>query len=321
MSAPVVRATGLSKEFSIGGLLSGGARQLRAVQQVDLGVQRGEILGLVGESGCGKSTVGRLLLRLIKPTSGSIRFLGEEIGKASRYEIRKFRTKMQIVFQDPFSSLNPRHRVAEILAAPYRIHTNKTLAEVDELVVALMQRVGLDPSARRKYPHEFSGGQRQRIGIARAIALKPEFVVCDEPVSALDVSVQAQIINLLRDLRDESGIALLFVSHDLAVVENICDRVAVMYMGRIIEMAACDELFDSPGHPYTEALLAAVPRPEPTGGKSTAGRLAGEVPSAVNPPPGCAFHTRCPIAKARCRAEHPKLTERANGRMVACHFR
>ena len=321
MTEALVEATGLTKHFETRGLLSWHQKTVRAVEEMDMFLRSGETLGLVGESGCGKTTVGRLLLRLVQPTSGSVRFLGKEVTTASREDLRQLRTKMQIVFQDPFSSLNPRHRVGDILAAPFVIHTSSTGKEIDAKVCELMCRVGLDPEVRRKFPHEFSGGQRQRIGIARAIALQPKLVVCDEPVSALDVSVQAQIINLLKDLRRETGVALLFISHDLAIVENISDRVAVMYLGRVVEVASRDQIFDSPVHPYSEALLAAVPRASPVNRNRKPRRLEGEVPSPVNPPSGCSFHPRCKLATEICRMKMPTLLARDSGRLVACHNR
>ncbi|MCY4460909.1 MAG: ATP-binding cassette domain-containing protein [Albidovulum sp.] len=316
----VLEGVGLTKHFTVGGPMSGGRRRVRAVESVDIAIGRGETVGLVGESGCGKSTIGRLLLRLIDPTEGRIRLLGQDITDARGSGLRRLRRRMQIVFQDPFASLNPRHRVGDILSAPYRIHGIEPRIGIDAKVAELMGRVGLDPMARSKFPHEFSGGQRQRIGIARALALEPDVIVCDEPVSALDVSVQAQIVNLLRDLRDQTGIALLFISHDLAVVENICDRVAVMYLGRIVEIADRDRLFDAPRHPYTKALLKSVPRPDPGRRRRALFRLEGEVPSPVDPPTGCAFHTRCPVATKLCAAERPPLSIREASNKVACHL-
>ncbi|MDE0112625.1 MAG: ATP-binding cassette domain-containing protein [Albidovulum sp.] len=320
MRETVLEGIGLSKHFYVGSPFSGGKRRVRAVESVDIAIRRGETVGLVGESGCGKSTIGRLLLRLLDPTEGRIRLLNEDVTGVSGAKLRRLRQRMQIVFQDPFASLNPRHRVGDILSAPFRIHGTAPPSEISFRVADLMGRVGLDPAARHKFPHEFSGGQRQRIGIARALALEPDVIVCDEPVSALDVSVQAQIVNLLRDLTQQTGIALLFISHDLAVVENICDRVAVMYLGRIVEFADRDQLFDAPRHPYTKALLQAVPRPDPNQRNRDYSRLEGEVPSPINPPAGCAFHTRCPVAMGRCKAERPILSDRGESRMVACHL-
>ena len=320
MSQPVLEAVGLTKHFRIGGLLSGGAKRVRAVEEVDIAIQRGETLGLVGESGCGKSTVGRLLLRLEEPTSGRVRLMGDDITEIPRRALRPLRSRMQIVFQDPFSSLNPRHRVRDILAAPYRIHNVRAGAELDTAVGSLLRRVGLDPTDAGKYPHEFSGGQRQRIGIARSLALEPDVIICDEPVSALDVSVKAQIVNLLRDLRDDTGVSILFISHDLAVVENLADRVAVMYLGRIVELADRDRLFDVPSHPYTRVLLGAIPVPDPSQRSRGRTTVWGEVPSPVDPPSGCPFHPRCPHARAVCRSSLPPLRAiDSSGHMAACH--
>ncbi len=290
---------------------------VRAVDGVSLTVGPGETLGLVGESGCGKSTLGRSILRLVEPTGGTVRFEGVDVLALGREALRRFRSRMQIIFQDPYSSLNPRMRVGSIIAEPLEVHGAAKGKELEERVAQLMAQVGLRPEHARRYPHEFSGGQRQRIGIARSIALNPSFIVGDEPVSALDVSVQAQVLNLMMDLKEQYKIAYLFISHDLSVIRHISDRVAVMYLGKIVEEAPRDELFSRPLHPYTQALLAALPVPDPATRRRTI-MLKGDLPSPVNPPSGCYFHTRCPVKEARCEKIEPQLLEAAPGHKVAC---
>ena len=314
---PILELEGLTKHFDVGR-----GEVLRAVEDVSLTAEPGEVLGLVGESGCGKSTLARLILRLYEPTAGSIRFDGADIGRASRRQLHAIRRQLAMVFQDPYASLNPHRTVAEIVADPLRIHRLASGAELSRRVAELLERVGLSPEHARRYPHEFSGGQRQRIGLARALATSPRLVVCDEPVSALDVSIQAQILNLLREQKDELGLTLLFIAHDLGVVRHVSDRVAVMYLGRIVESAPVDELFAHPRHPYTEALLSAVPVPDPDLALIRASSeiiLEGDVPSPINPPSGCAFHPRCRYATEICSQQRPELTSEANGRLVACH--
>ena len=317
----LIEVTDLKKHFPIRkGLLRRTAGQVLAVDGVSFSIGHGETLGLVGESGCGKTTVGRTVLRLIEPTSGQIKVRGQEISGLSRTEMRPLRRQMQIVFQDPFSSLNPRIRVGRIVGEPLRVHGIGDADERHERVTKLFRQVGLRPEQMNNYPHEFSGGQRQRVSIARALALDPGFIVADEPVSALDVSIQAQVINLLMDLQRDMSLSYLFVSHNLAVVEHISHRVAVMYLGRIVEYADKASLFANPRHPYTEALLAAVPLPDPALAR-TKHRVTGDVPSPINPPSGCHFHPRCPIAEARCRVDRPVLREVAPGHQVSCHLR
>ena len=321
MTRPVLDVTDLKKHFPIkAGFLGGTTGFVYAVDGVSFHIDKGETLSLVGESGCGKSTVGKAILRLFDITDGQVVLDGTRIDDMSAGALRPMRRRVQVVFQDPFSSLNPRMRVRDILAEPIR---NFGLAQdgrdLEARVAALMDKVRLPRDAVNRWPHEFSGGQRQRIGIARALAAEPELIVCDEAVSALDVSVKAQIVNLLQDLQKDLGLALLFISHDLAIVEHMTHRVAVMYLGKIVEVAPKRELFAAPKHPYTEALLSAVPVPEP-GAARVRIILKGDVPSPVNPPKGCRFHTRCPYAFARCRAEEPPLRPLAAGHLAACHL-
>ena len=311
----------LKKHFPLGkGLLQYAGGTVFAVDGVSFAIRAGETLGLVGESGCGKSTVGRTILRLIEPTAGSIRVDGSDITHLSKTELRPYRRQMQIIFQDPFSSLDPRMSAGDIVAEPLRVHGIARGAAVRERVAGLFERVGLRNAQMNSYPHQFSGGQRQRIGIARALALQPKLIIGDEPVSALDVSIQAQVLNLMMDLQRDLGLAYLFISHNLAVVEHISHHIAVMYLGRIVEYTDKRTLFTQPLHPYTEQLLLAVPVPDPRV-KRQKRVLQGDVPSPINPPPGCHFHTRCPYAVERCRLESPVLREVKPGQMVACHLR
>ena len=318
---PALEVLDLKKHFPIRkGLLQRTAGHVYAVDGVSFSIAEGETLGLVGESGCGKSTVGRTVLRLIEPTAGTIRVEGTDITHLSKASLRPFRREMQIIFQDPFSSLNPRMSAGDIVGEPLRVHGLGNRAARRESVAALFDRVGLRKAQMANFPHQFSGGQRQRIGIARALALEPKLIVGDEPVSALDVSIQAQVINLLMRLQQEMRLSYLFISHNLAVVEHISHRIAVMYLGRIVEYADKKSIFTAPRHPYTEALLSAVPVPDPKTRRQKI-VLEGDVPSPVRPPPGCHFHTRCPIAEARCREEAPPLRQVGAGQWVACHLR
>jgi peptide/nickel transport system ATP-binding protein/oligopeptide transport system ATP-binding protein len=299
-------------------------RKIGAVQAVDdvsFEVRRGETLGIVGETGCGKSTTARLVTRLLEPTSGSIRFDGEDITTVKGPRLKAIRREMQMIFQDPYSSLNPRKTVGSIVGDPFVIHdVEPDRAKRKRRVQELMDKVGLNPEHYNRYPHEFSGGQRQRIGVARALALQPKLVIADEPVSALDVSIQAQILNLLRELQREFGLTLIFIAHDLSVVRHMCDRVAVMYLGKFVELAPSDSLYGFPRHPYTGALLSAVPVPDPSGGKRDRQLLSGDVPSPANPPSACRFHTRCPKAQEICAQVEPPLESKDNQTVAACHF-
>ena len=319
---PLLEVRGLQMHFPVteGIVISRKVGEVKAVDGIDFAVRRGETLGLVGESGCGKTTTGRCILRLERPTAGEILYDGVDIARLGPKELLSLRRRIQVIFQDPYSSLNPRMKVGEIIAEPIMVHglernPDRRVARVRELLSVC----GLDPKFADRYPHEMSGGQRQRVGIARALALEPEFIVCDEAVSALDVSIQAQIVNLLEDLRGKFGLTYLFIAHDLSVVRHLCQRVAVMYLGRIVELAYCDELFDDPLHPYTQALLSAVPVPDPSVEATRAFQpVKGEVPSPINPPSGCVFHPRCPIAVARCKEVRPELRELRPGHWVAC---
>jgi oligopeptide transport system ATP-binding protein len=311
------------KRFPIhGGILSREVASVKAVSDVSLEIRKGETLGLVGESGCGKSTLGRCILRLIEPTSGQVFFRGQDITQLGAQEMRKLRRNMQIIFQDPYASLNPRMTVEEILSEPLEIHgIGRTRAERRDRIFKLLDLCGLRREAVTRYPHEFSGGQRQRVCIARALAVEPEFIVCDEPVSALDVSIQAQIVNLMQDLQKELGLTYLFIAHDLKVVEHISNRVAVMYLGKVAELATAEELYAHPKHPYTKALLSAIPIPDPTYKKNRT-LLKGDVPSPINPPSGCYFNPRCPVARENCRVDVPALRDLGKGspHLAACHY-
>jgi len=323
MTQPLLRVQNLVKQFPItGGILGRVVDRVHAVDGVSFDLAAGETLGVVGESGCGKSTTGRCILRLIEPTSGEVWFEGKSVTKASKEELRALARDMQIIFQDPYASLNPRMTVAAIIGEALTIHKlTKTPQEYEARIVQLLETVGLSADHMRRFPHEFSGGQRQRIGIARALAVSPKLLVCDEAVSALDVSIQAQVINLLEDLQEQFSLTYVFIAHDLSVVEHISDRVAVMYLGRIVEIAPANALYTEPRHPYTEALLSAVPIPDPTIKRKRI-MLQGDVPSPIHPPTGCHFHTRCPIAKkGLCDVERPVLKESTPGHWAACHLR
>ena len=322
MSAPLLEVVDVAKRFKVGTRFSRqGVRTVHALDGVSFNVMPGETLGLVGESGCGKSTLGRCITRLYDLTSGTLRFAGTDISSLSKRQMRPMRRRIQMVFQDPYASLNPRRRVRDLIAEPLRVHTSLSEVEIAKRVAELLDIVGLKPDHAMRFPHEFSGGQRQRIGIARAIALNPELIVLDEPVSALDVSVQAQIVNLLADLQERLNLTYIFIAHDLSVVRQVSTRIAVMYLGSIVEMGSAEDIFARSAHPYTQALISAVPVPDLSAqGSRKRIVLTGDVPSPVNPPSGCRFHTRCPIAQERCRTERPALAEQVPGRKVACHY-
>jgi oligopeptide/dipeptide ABC transporter ATP-binding protein len=317
---PLIEVQNLTKYFAAGeGLFGKGLDVVKAVDDVSFTIRKGETFGLVGESGCGKSTTGRCILRLIEPTSGEVEFEGKDFLSVGKEGLRQMRRNMQIIFQDPYSSLNPRMRVGNIIAEPLVIHKVGMKAERRDRVVDLLKLVGLAPEHAERYPHEFSGGQRQRIGIARALALKPKFIVCDEPVSALDVSVQAQVVNLLQDLQEQLNLTYLFISHGLSVVEHISTRVGIMYLGKLVEVASSEEIFKNPLHPYTQALLSAIPLPDPDAKRQRL-PLTGDIPTPLNPPSGCRFRTRCPIAEPTCADVEQELVEIGPDHFVACHL-
>jgi peptide/nickel transport system ATP-binding protein len=317
---PLLSVSHLKKYFPIRrGVLSRVAGYVKAVDDISFGIKVGETFGLVGESGCGKTTAGRAVLRLLEPDAGTIRFDGIDLRSVGSQELRRRRRDMQIIFQDPYASLNPRMTIRAIVAEPLVIHGTANGSARDDQVATLLKTVGLDPSVMNRYPHEFSGGQRQRIGIARALALRPKLIVADEPVSALDVSIQAQIINLLADLQQQFGLTYLFISHAIPVIEHISTRIGVMYLGKLVEVGTSAQICLSPKHPYTQALLSAVPIPDPAAKKQRI-VLTGDVPTPINPPAGCRFHTRCPLAVERCKIEEPPLRPLADGRDVACHL-
>lgn len=321
MTTTLLDARNVTKRFKVGSRWSrGGERTVHALEDVSFAVAKGETLGLVGESGCGKSTLGRCITRLYDLTSGTLDFAGTDISTLSARQMRPLRRRIQMVFQDPYASLNPRRRVRDLIAEPLRVHTKMTTVEIGKRVTELLDIVGLKPDHAMRFPHEFSGGQRQRIGIARAIALNPELIVLDEPVSALDVSVQAQIVNLLTDLQERFGLTYVFIAHDLSVVRQVSTRIAVMYLGSIVEMGQADDIFSRPTHPYTQALISAVPVPDVIQQNRKRIVLTGDVPSPINPPSGCRFHTRCPVVRDKCRVERPALVQQIDGRLAACHF-
>lgn len=320
MQKPLLEVNGLKKYFDVrGGVFGRKIGEVKAVDGVSFTVMEGEILGIVGESGCGKSTTGKSILRLIEPTEGEVLFEGLDVTRMNQEDLRKIRRNMQIIFQDPYASLNPRHTVEKIIGEPLLVHGVKSSGERKERVKELLEVVGLSAYHASRYPHQFSGGQRQRIGIARALANHPKLIICDEPVSALDVSVQSQILNLMEDLRNEFNLTYIFIAHDLSVVKHISDRVGVMYLGRMVELTDKDKLYDDPKHPYTQALLSAVPMPDPDEIRDRV-ILEGDVPSPSNPPTGCAFHTRCPRAMDVCKSEKPPFREIENNHFVACHL-
>lgn len=318
MTAPLLQVDNLKKYFPIhGGVLQRVVNNVKAVNDVSFDIKAGEVVGLVGESGSGKTTVGRTLLRLEQATSGNVRFGGVDVMGLNATDMRSYRKRMQIIFQDPYASLNPREKVREVLTHPLRLHRIGTASEHEDRAASLLEKVGLSRDHLDRFPHEFSGGQRQRIGIARALAVEPEFIVADEPVSALDVSIQAQVINLLEDLKNDLDLTMLFIAHDLGVVEHICDRVIVMYLGRVMEIASAADLYARPNHPYTQALLSAVPIPEP-GKRRKRTVLKGDIPSPINPPSGCVFRTRCPMATEDCAKVVPELKSVGDGHTSAC---